>query len=183
MRQAKYTVLCTGHFGLAANYYTHFTSPIRRYPDLQIHRIIKENLKAGMEEKRIAHYERILPEVTVQCSAMERRADEAERETDKLKKCEYMSRHMGEQFVGAISGVTSWGLYVELPNTVEGLVRVSELTEDYFVFDEANMELAGDLTGIRYKLGQKVIVEVVGTDKLTRTIDFKLLGSPENPTA
>ena len=94
-----------------------------------------------------------------------------------------MSRHMGEQFVGAISGVTSWGLYVELPNTVEGLVRVSELTEDYFVFDEANMELAGDLTGIRYKLGQKVIVEVVGTDKLTRTIDFKLLGSPENPTA
>ena len=183
MRQAKYTVLCTGHFGLAANYYTHFTSPIRRYPDLQIHRIIKENLKAGMGEKRIAHYERILPEVTVQCSAMERRADEAERETDKLKKCEYMSRHMGEQFVGAISGVTSWGLYVELPNTVEGLVRVSELTEDYFVFDEANMELAGDLTGIRYKLGQKVIVEVVGTDKLTRTIDFKLLGSPKDPTA
>lgn len=179
MRQAKYTAVCTGHFGLAANYYTHFTSPIRRYPDLQIHRIIKENLKEGMGEKRIAHYDRILPEVTVQCSAMERRADEAERETDKLKKCEYMSRHLGEQFVGAISGVTSWGLYVELPNTVEGLVRISELTEDYFVFDETNMELAGELTGIRYKLGQKVMVEVTGTDKLTRTIDFKLLGSLE----
>ncbi len=179
MRQAKYTVVCTGHFGLAANYYTHFTSPIRRYPDLQIHRIIKENLKAGLGEKRVSHYERILPEVAKQCSAMERRADEAERETDKLKKCEYMSRFMGEQFIGAISSVTSWGLYVELPNTVEGLVRVSDLTEDYFVFDEANMELVGELTNIRYKLGQKVIVEVAGTDKLTRTIDFKMIGSPE----
>ncbi len=179
MRQAKYTVICTGHFGLAANYYTHFTSPIRRYPDLQIHRIIKENLKVGLGEKRISHYERILPEVANQCSAMERRADEAERETDKLKKCEYMSRHLGEQFVGAICGVTNWGLYVELPNTVEGLVRVNELTEDYFVFDEANIELVGELTNIRYKLGQKVIVEVAGTDKLTRTIDFKMIGSPE----
>lgn len=177
MRQAKYTVICSGHFGLAANYYTHFTSPIRRYPDLQIHRIIKENLKTGLGEKRVSHYERILPEVANQCSAMERRADEAERETDKLKKCEYMSGHLGEQFVGAISGVTNWGLYVELPNTVEGLVRVSELTEDYFVFDEANMELVGELTNIRYKLGQKVIVEVAGTDKLTRTIDFKMIGS------
>ena len=157
----------------------HFTSPIRRYPDLQIHRIIKENLKAGLGEKRVSHYERILPEVAKQCSAMERRADEAERETDKLKKCEYMSRFMGEQFIGAISSVTSWGLYVELPNTVEGLVRVSDLTEDYFVFDEANMELVGELTNIRYKLGQKVIVEVAGTDKLTRTIDFKMIGSPE----
>lgn len=179
MRQAKYTVICSGHFGLAANYYTHFTSPIRRYPDLQIHRIIKENLKTGLGEKRVSHYERILPEVANQCSAMERRADEAERETDKLKKCEYMSGHLGEQFVGAISGVTNWGLYVELPNTVEGLVRANELTEDYFVFDEANMELVGELTNIRYKLGQKVIVEVAGTDKLTRTIDFKMIGSTD----
>lgn len=179
MRQAKYTVICSGHFGLAANYYTHFTSPIRRYPDLQIHRIIKENLKTGLGEKRVSHYERILPEVANQCSAMERRADEAERETDKLKKCEYMSGHLGEQFVGAISGVTNWGLYVELPNTVEGLVRVSELAEDYFVFDEASMELVGELTNIRYKLGQKVIVEVAGTDKLTRTIDFKMIGSTD----
>lgn len=172
MKQAKYTTACTGHFGLAANYYTHFTSPIRRYPDLQIHRIIKENLRRGLEEKRIAHYERILPEVTVQCSAMERRADEAERETDKLKKCEYMSRHIGETFDGVISGVTNWGLYVELPNTVEGLIHVNELTGDYFIFDEEHMELVGELTKTRYKLGQKIWVEVVGTDKLTRTIDF-----------
>ena len=174
MRQAKYTVICTGHFGLAANYYTHFTSPIRRYPDLQIHRIIKENLKQGLGEKRISHYERILPEVTVRCSAMERRADEAERETDKLKKCEYMSRFIGQQFMGAISGVTNWGLYVELPNTVEGLVHVNDMTEDYFVFDEEHMELVGELSKKRYKLGQKVLVEVAGTDKLTRTVDFKL---------
>lgn len=174
MRQAKYTVICTGHFGLAANYYTHFTSPIRRYPDLQIHRIIKENLKQGLGEKRISHYERILPEVTVRCSAMERRANEAERETDKLKKCEYMSRFIGQQFMGAISGVTNWGLYVELPNTVEGLVHVNDMTEDYFVFDEEHMELVGELSKKRYKLGQKVLVEVAGTDKLTRTVDFKL---------
>jgi ribonuclease R len=174
MRQAKYTVMCTGHFGLAANYYTHFTSPIRRYPDLQIHRIIKENLKQGLGEKRISHYERILPEVTVRCSAMERRADEAERETDKLKKCEYMSRFIGQQFMGAISGVTNWGLYVELPNTVEGLVHVNDMTEDYFIFDEEHMELVGELSKKRYKLGQKVLVEVAGTDKLTRTVDFKL---------
>ncbi len=174
MKQAKYGTICTGHYGLAANYYTHFTSPIRRYPDLQIHRIIKENLKGGLREKRIAHYEQILPEVTVQCSVMERRADEAERETDKLKKCEYMSQHIGDIYQGVISGVTNWGLYVELPNTVEGLVHINELQGDYFVFDEEHMELVGDLTGIRYKLGQKVCVKVAGTDKITRTIDFIL---------
>ncbi len=174
MRQAKYTTMCTGHYGLAANYYTHFTSPIRRYPDLQIHRIIKENLQVGLSPKRIAHYDRILPEVTVQCSAMERRADEAERETDKLKKCEYMSRHIGETYEGVISSVTNWGLYVELPNTVEGMVKVSDLSGDYFIFDEEHMELAGEATHIRYKLGQKVRVAVSGTDRLTRTIDFIL---------
>ncbi len=172
MRQAKYTTACTGHYGLAANYYTHFTSPIRRYPDLQIHRIIKENLGRGMSEKRISHYDRILPEVTVQCSALERRADEAERETDKLKKCEYMSRRIGEEYDGVISGVTNWGLYVELPNTVEGLIHVNELTEDYFIFNQEKMELVGELTRTTYKLGQKIRIQVVGTDKLTRTIDF-----------
>lgn len=174
MKQAKYGTICTGHYGLAANYYTHFTSPIRRYPDLQIHRIIKENLKGGLREKRIAHYEQILPEVAVQCSVMERRADEAERETDKLKKCEYMSQHIGDIYQGVISGVTNWGLYVELPNTVEGLVHINELQGDYFIFDEEHMELVGYLTGIRYKLGQKVCVKVAGTDKITRTIDFIL---------
>ena len=172
MKQAKYTTVCTGHFGLAANYYTHFTSPIRRYPDLQIHRIIKENLRRGLSDRRFAHYDSILPEVAVQCSSMERRADEAERETDKLKKCEYMSKRIGEEYDGVISGVTNWGFYVELPNTVEGLIRVNDLTGDYFVFDEEHMELVGEMTRKSYKLGQKIRVQVADTDKLTRTIDF-----------
>lgn len=172
MKQAKYTTVCTGHFGLAANYYTHFTSPIRRYPDLQIHRIIKENLRRGLSDRRFAHYDSILPEVAVQCSSMERRADEAERETDKLKKCEYMSKRIGKEYDGVISGVTNWGLYVELPNTVEGLIRVNDLTGDYFVFDEEHMELVGEMTRKSYKLGQKIRVQVANTDKLTRTIDF-----------
>ncbi len=172
MKQAKYTTVCTGHFGLAANYYTHFTSPIRRYPDLQIHRIIKENLRRGLSDRRFAHYDNILPEVAVQCSSMERRADEAERETDKLKKCEYMSKRIGKEYDGVISGVTNWGLYVELPNTVEGLIRVNDLTGDYFVFDEEHMELVGEMTRKSYKLGQKIRVQVADTDKLTRTIDF-----------
>ena len=172
MKQAKYTTICTGHFGLAANYYTHFTSPIRRYPDLQIHRIIKENLRRGLSDRRFAHYDSILPEVAVQCSSMERRADEAERETDKLKKCEYMSKRIGKEYDGVISGVTNWGLYVELPNTVEGLIRVNDLTGDYFVFDEEHMELVGEMTRKSYKLGQKIRVQVADTDKLTRTIDF-----------
>ena len=174
MKQAKYTTLCSGHFGLATRYYTHFTSPIRRYPDLQIHRIIKETLKGGFSDKRAAHYEKILPEVAVQTSALERRADEAERETDKLKKCEYMSRFIGQDFDGAISGVTNWGLYVELPNTVEGLVRMSNLDDDYYIFDEQHYELIGEMTKKTYKLGQPVRVTVSSTDRLLRTVDFIL---------
>lgn len=172
MKQAKYTTVCSGHFGLAANYYTHFTSPIRRYPDLQIHRIIKENLRGGLSDKRLTHYDRVLQGVTVQCSAMERRADEAERETDKLKKCEYMSKRIGQEFDGVISGVTNWGLYVELPNTVEGLIRINDLQGDYYIFDEERMELTGELTKTKFKLGQKIRVQVSGTDRLARTIDF-----------
>lgn len=172
MKQAKYTVANTGHFGLAAKYYTHFTSPIRRYPDLQIHRIIKENLRAGLKEKRISHYDKILQQVSVQSSAMERRADEAERETIKLKKCEYMAKYIGEEFDGVISGVTNWGLYVELPNTVEGLIHVNKLQDDYYHFDEEHYELVGEMTRRTYKLGQPIRVIVAGTDKLLRTIDF-----------
>lgn len=172
MKQAKYTVTNTGHFGLAAKYYTHFTSPIRRYPDLQIHRIIKENLRAGLSDKRISHYDKILGQVSVQASTTERRADEAERETIKLKKCEYMSRYIGEEFDGVISGVTNWGLYVELPNTVEGLVHVNQLQDDYYHFDEEHYELVGEMTRKTYKLGQPIRVMVASTDKLLRTIDF-----------
>lgn len=175
MKQARYTTACTGHFGLAANYYCHFTSPIRRYPDLQIHRIIKETLRGRMNAKRIEHYESILDEVAKQSSQMERRADEAERENIKLKKCEYMAKHVGEEFEGVISGVTEWGFFVELPNTVEGLVRVTELKDDFYQFYEDTYELVGEATNKRYKLGQKVKVVVESTDKLMRTIDFALV--------
>ncbi len=175
MKQARYTTACTGHFGLAASYYCHFTSPIRRYPDLQIHRIIKETLRGRMNAKRIEHYESILDEVAKQSSQMERRADEAERETIKLKKCEYMAKHIGEEFEGVISGVTEWGFFVELPNTVEGLVRVTELKDDFYQFYEDTYELVGEATNKRYKLGQKVKVVVESTDKLMRTIDFALV--------
>ena len=174
MKQAKYTTLCSGHFGLAARYYTHFTSPIRRYPDLQIHRIIKESLKGGLGDKRAGHYEAVLPGVAMQTSALERRAEEAERETDKLKKCEYMSRFIGQEFDGVISGVTNWGLYVELPNTVEGLVRISELRDDYYIFDEQHYELVGEMTRKTFKLGQPIRVQVASTDRLLRTVDFIL---------
>ena len=174
MKQAKYTTLCSGHFGLAARYYTHFTSPIRRYPDLQIHRIIKESLKGGLGDKRAGHYEAILPGVAMQTSALERRAEEAERETDKLKKCEYMSRFIGQEFDGVVSGVTNWGLYVELPNTVEGLVRISELRDDYYIFDEQHYELVGEMTRKSFKLGQPIRVQVASTDRLLRTVDFIL---------
>ena len=174
MKRAAYTTECTGHFGLAAPYYCHFTSPIRRYPDLQIHRIIKEFLRGRMGEDRIAHYKAILPEVSKHSSQRERRADEAERETDKLKKVQYMEQHVGEIFEGVISGVTGWGFYVELPNTVEGLVHVNNLKGDYFYFDENKYELVGQMTARSYKLGQKVAVKVAFADRFARTIDFVL---------
>lgn len=179
MKQAKYTTIGTGHFGLATSYYCHFTSPIRRYPDLQIHRIIKDNLRGRMNAKRMEHYEKILPEVAKHSSEMERRADEAERECDKLKKVEYMSGHIGEVFEGVISGVTEWGFYVELPNTVEGLVHVTSLVNDYFHYSESTYELIGETTGMRYKLGQKVKVLVADTDMMMRTIDFRVVGAEE----
>lgn len=174
MKQAKYTPENTGHFGLAANYYTHFTSPIRRYPDLQIHRIIKDNLRGRMDEAKIAHYEKILPDVTKKSSELERRAEEAERETIKLKKVEYMQKHMGETFAGIVSGMTKWGMYVELDNTVEGLVHVTNMWEDHFDYYEDRYEMVGEHTGKVYKLGQKVKVRVIDTDKLMRTIDFEI---------
>lgn len=175
MKQAKYTTINTGHFGLATNYYCHFTSPIRRYPDLQIHRIIKDNLRGRMNTGKIDHYEKILPEVAKHSSEMERRADEAERETDKLKKVEYMEERIGQVFEGVISGVTEWGFYVELPNTIEGLVHVTTLTDDYYHYQEATYEMVGEATNHRYKLGQKVKVMVMGTDRLLRTIDFRVV--------
>ena len=156
MCQAKYTTENTGHFGLAAKYYTHFTSPIRRYPDLQIHRIIKENLRGRLNENRIEHYDKILPEVA------------------KMKKAEYMRMHIGEEYEGVISGVTKWGIYVELPNTVEGLVHVVDLRDDHYNFIEQTYEMVGEHTGKTYKLGENVRVRVSDADKLLRTINFEL---------
>ncbi|NBI72192.1 ribonuclease R [Clostridiaceae bacterium] len=174
MRQAKYTTQNIGHFGLAARYYTHFTSPIRRYPDLQIHRIIKESLRGGLNEARLAHYTDLLPGVAAACSALERRAEEAERETDKLKKVQYMEQFIGREFDGVISGVVGWGFYVELANTVEGLVHIHELKDDYYLFDEARYELIGELHRKTYKLGQRIRVRVAGCDRVAKTIDFIL---------
>lgn len=172
MKQARYTTENTGHFGLACAYYCHFTSPIRRYPDLQIHRIIKENLRGKLGAGRISHYNEILPEVAKHSSQMERRADEAERETDKLKKVQYMEAHIGEIYEGVISGVTSWGIYVELENTVEGMIRVSDLPGDFFYYEESSYEMIGQSTGRRYKLGERITIQVKEIDRLNRTIDF-----------
>lgn len=174
MKQAKYSVENIGHFGLAAPYYCHFTSPIRRYPDLQIHRIIKECLRGKMNQNRITHYEGILPEAASHSSETERRAEEAERETNKLKKAEYMLGHIGETFEGVISGITAWGMYVELENTIEGLVHVTTLTDDYYEYAENTYELVGKAKNRHYKLGQKVLITVVSADLLQRTIDFAL---------
>lgn len=174
MKQARYMPENIGHFGLAANYYTHFTSPIRRYPDLQIHRIIKDNLRGRMDEDRIGHYHSILQEVTKHSSEMERRAEEAERETVKLKKVEYMEQYVGEEFEGVISGMTKWGMYVELDNTIEGMVHVSNMTDDHYDYYEDRYELAGAHTNKVYKLGQKIRIRVIGADRMLRTIDFEI---------
>ena len=179
MKQARYTPENTGHFGLAANYYTHFTSPIRRYPDLQIHRIIKDNLRGRMDAKRIEHYQGILPEVTKHSSEMERRADEAERETIKLKKVEYMQAHIGEVFEGVISSITKWGMYVELPNTVEGLVHVINMVDDHYEYQQERYEMVGTRRHKVYKLGQKISVRVMDADRLLRTIDFEIADEGE----
>lgn len=174
MKRAQYSPECTGHFGLACQYYCHFTSPIRRYPDLQIHRIIKDQLRGRLKGDRISHYESILPQVAKQSSDRERRADEAERETEKLKKVQYMESRIGESYEGVISGITAWGIYVELSNTVEGLIHVSKLEGDYYYYNEESYEMIGRDTGNRFVLGQKVRVIVNGTDRLQKSIDFVL---------
>ncbi|MBQ8597157.1 MAG: ribonuclease R [Lachnospiraceae bacterium] len=174
MKRAQYSTECTGHFGLACQYYCHFTSPIRRYPDLQIHRIIKEQLRGRLSENRLEHYNGLLPEVAKHSSEMERRADEAERETDKLKKVQYMQERIGEVYEGVISGITAWGIYVELPNTVEGMIHVSRLYGDYYYYSEETYEMIGRDSGRRFKLGQKIKIMVDGVDYLQKSVDFLL---------
>ena len=179
LKQAKYSVECGEHFGLASKDYTHFTSPIRRYPDLQIHRIIKENLFSQENEKRRAHYNRILPDVATQSSLRERRADEAERDCMKLKKCQYMKNFLGECFPGSISGLTEYGIYVALENGIEGMIPLRMLNEDYFVFIEKELITRGERSGKTFRIGDSISVLVYAVDTLTRTIDF--VPAPELP--
>lgn len=175
MKQARYSVECLGHFGLSTKYYCHFTSPIRRYPDLQIHRIIKENLHGDLTERRIAHYDKLLPRVAEESSVLERRAEEAERELDKIKKVEYMQNHIGEIYDGIISGMHGWGMFVELPNTVEGMIPVASMVDDYYFYDEEKYAMIGRDFHKEYRLGQKVSVQVTAADRMAKTIDFCLV--------
>lgn len=175
MKQARYSTECTGHFGLSCKYYCHFTSPIRRYPDLQIHRIIKENLHGELTAKRIEHYRHILPGVSSDNSSKERRAEEAEREVIKLKEIEYMSEHIGEIYSGVVSGVTSNFLFVELENTVEGAVSVAHMYDDFYYFHEDQYALIGEKTKKKYQLGDKVKIQVLHCDKIKKMIDFSLV--------
>lgn len=172
MKRARYSTQCDGHFGLATKYYCHFTSPIRRYPDMQIHRIIKQNLRKNMSKMKIRHYEEILPNVANACSDLERRADDAEREVEKMKKAEYMTGRIGEVYEGVVSGVTGWGIYVELPSTVEGMVRLADMTDDRYEYESENYRVVGKRSGKEYRLGQRLRVQVANADTVTHTVDF-----------
>ncbi len=172
MKQAKYQAENLGHFGLAAKFYCHFTSPIRRYPDLQIHRIIKEVINGGILPNRINHYDKILSEVAYHCSTTERTAADAERESDRLKMAQYMSEHIGEEYYGIISGVTSYGIYVELDNTVEGMVSLNAIEDDFYDYEEENLCVVGKRTGKIYRLGDNVKIKVIRADIQARTVDF-----------
>lgn len=175
LKQAKYSPANDGHFGLAAKYYCHFTSPIRRYPDLQIHRIIREMLQEELNSKRIGALRKIVDEVSVQSSEKERNAELAERDVDDMKMAEYMQAHIGEQYTGLISSVTSFGMFIELENTVEGLVRLNDLDDDYYVFDEERLQLVGERTKRMFKLGDEVEIIVANADPGRREIDFELV--------
>jgi len=178
MMQAKYAPENVGHFGLAATYYSHFTSPIRRYPDLQIHRIIKEFLNGKLDEKRAKQLIPIVSEASKQASEMERVAVDAERELDALKKAEFMHKHIGETFEGIISSVTNFGLFVELPNTIEGLVHITSLYDDYYVYDDRYMTLVGERSGKKFTLGEKIEVLVSNVNLDSREIFFEI-SAPE----
>lgn len=175
MMQAKYSPECVGHFGLAAKYYCHFTSPIRRYPDLQIHRIIKEQLNGKIDEKRAGRLTNIVEIASKQSSEMERLAQEAEREVDDLKKAEYMQERIGEEFTAIISSVTSFGLFAELPNTIEGLIHITALDDDYYIYDEAHLCLIGERTKKVYRLGDEIKVRCTRVDIDNREVYFDLI--------
>jgi len=177
MKQAKYDAECLGHFGLAAEFYTHFTSPIRRYPDLVIHRVMREVLENGgaMPEARVEALAPRMQDIAQQSSERERVAVDAERDTDKLKKCEYMLDKIGEEFDGIISSITSFGMFVELDNTVDGLIRLSQLTDDYYHFHELHMVLIGERTSKVYRIGDEVKIRIADVNMDDLTIDFEMV--------
>lgn len=183
LKQARYEAENLGHFGLAASYYTHFTSPIRRYPDLIVHRLLRETLgKAGLSKERKEQLEQLLPEWAHHCSLKERAAADAERETVDLKKVEYMARFVGEEFPGVISGVTAFGLFVELDNGIEGLVHVSSMDDDYYQYYEEQYMLLGERTRQQYRLGDPVKIKLTKVNPEERSIDF-ILAKPEGEMA
>ncbi|SFE74988.1 ribonuclease R [Peptostreptococcus sp. D1] len=174
LRQARYSPECLGHFGLAATYYCHFTSPIRRYPDLQIHRIIKEHISGKLSDKRITHYENILYGVSDQSSVLERKAEMAERDVDDYYKAVFMSDKIGDEFEGHISGITNFGIFVELSNGVEGMISLEGLP-DYYIYNERSKTLVGETTKKVYKIGQKHKVKLIKVEVETRKIDFSFI--------
>ena len=177
MQQAKYAEENLGHFGLSAEYYTHFTSPIRRYPDLIVHRLIRKYLiEKSMDDKAQDYWAEKLVEISDHTSKRERRAIDAERDTDDLKKAEYMVQHIGEEFDGIISSVANFGMFVELENTIEGMVHNSNMTDDYYNFDERHMAMIGERHGKVFRIGQKVRVKVVNVNVDERMIDFAIVG-------
>lgn len=176
MKQAKYDPHSIGHFGLSTDFYTHFTSPIRRYPDLIVHRLIRAYLIQGkMDHDTIKKWKESLPDIAKHTSAMERVAVETERDVDDLKKAEYMLDKIGEQFTGIISSVTSFGLFVELENTVEGLVHVSYMTDDYYHYSDRHHALIGEMTKKVYKIGQEVEIKVSDVNMDEHAVDFLLV--------
>lgn len=174
MQKARYDEQCLGHFGLADDYYTHFTSPIRRYPDLLVHRLIRTYLFEQRMDQ-VSHFQEVIPYLAEQSSNREREAIDIEREVDDMKMAEYMSDHIGEEYEGMISSVTQFGFFVELPNTIDGLVHITELRDDYYHYDEKNLMLVGEMTGRTYKLSDKVKIRVLSCNKKERTIDFELV--------
>ncbi|EIJ80612.1 ribonuclease R [Bacillus methanolicus PB1] len=177
MQQAKYKPENLGHFGLSTDFYTHFTSPIRRYPDLIVHRLIRTYLIEGkMDPATREKWNARLPDIAEHSSNMERRAVDAERETDELKKAEYMEDKIGQEFDGIISSVTNFGMFVELPNTIEGLVHVSYMTDDYYRYDERHYAMIGERTGNVFRIGDEITVRVIHVNKDERSIDFEIVG-------
>ena len=173
MQQARYSEHNHGHYGLAAEFYTHFTSPIRRYPDLLVHRMVRDY---GRSKKIAEHFEQVIPDIASQSSSRERRAIEAEREVEAMKKAEFMEEFVGEEFDGIVSSVVKFGLFVELPNTVEGLIHVTKLPE-FFHYNERNLTLQGEKSGVVFRVGQQIHIKLVRADKATGEIDFEYLPS------